>query len=184
METVKVHNKTFVPYIEYSKIQKTVKNLALRIHSDYKDERPIFIGVLNGAMMFSSDLLKYYPGDCEISFIQMSSYVGIESTGIVNTKMGLTKEIRDRHVILLEDIVDTGNTLEHLMEYFQNTQRPKSVKLATLFLKPDVYKKDFKIDYIGEEITDKFVIGYGIDYEELGRNLKGLYQLEEEKIIN
>jgi len=184
METVKVHNKTFVPYLEYSKIQKIVKDLSLRIHSDYKDERPIFIGVLNGAMMFSSDLLKYYPGDCEVAFIQMSSYVGTESTGIVNTKMGLTKEIRDRHVILLEDIVDTGNTLEHLMEYFQSTQQPKSTKLATLFFKPDVYKKDFKIDYIGKEITDKFVIGYGIDYEELGRNLKGLYQLEEEKIIN
>jgi len=182
MKTVKVHDKNFVPYIKYDRIQEIVINLAIRIHSDYKSEKPIFVGVLNGAMMFSSDLLKYYPGDCEIAFIQMSSYVGTQSTGIVHRKMDLTKDIKDRHVILLEDIVDTGNTVEHLVKYFQDTQQPKSVKLATLFFKPDVYKKNFEIDYIGEEITDKFVIGYGIDYKELGRNFKDLYQLKENDI--
>jgi len=182
MKTIKVHDKTFVPYLKDEEIQKVVENLALKIHSDYKDEVPVFVGVLNGVVMFISDLLKYYPGDCEIAFIKMSSYAGTKSTGIVYKKMDLTKDIKDRHIILLEDIVDTGKTVEALIEYFQNTQRPKSVKLATLFFKPDVYKKDFKIDYVGKEISNKFVLGYGLDYDELGRNLRDLYQLEEGKI--
>jgi len=182
MKTIKVHDKTFVPYLKDEEIQKVVKNLALKIHSDYKDEIPVFVGVLNGVIMFFSDILKYYPGNCEIAFIQMSSYVGTQSTGIVYKKMELTKDIKDRHIVLLEDIVDTGKTIEALIEYFHNTHRPKSVKLATLFLKPDVYKLDFKIDYIGKEISNKFVLGYGLDYDELGRNLKDLYQLEEGKI--
>jgi len=182
MKTIKVHDKIFVPYLTDEEIQKVVENLALKIHSDYKDEVPVFVGVLNGVVMFISDLLKYYPGDCEIAFIKMSSYAGTKSTGIVYKKMDLTKDIKDRHIILLEDIVDTGKTVEALIEYFQNTQRPKSVKLATLFFKPDVYKKDFKIDYVGKEISNKFVLGYGLDYDELGRNLRDLYQLEEGKI--
>jgi len=182
MKTIKVHDKTFVPYLRGEEIQESVKNLALRIHSDYKDEIPIFIGVLNGVIMFASDLLRYYPGDCELAFIQMSSYVGTQSTGVVYKKMELTKDIKDRHIILLEDIVDTGKTIEALVEYFHNTQRPKSVRLATVFFKPDVYKKDLKIDYIGREISDKFMVGYGLDYNELGRNFKDLYQLEEGKI--
>ena len=96
--------------------------------------------------------------------------------------MELTKDIKDRHIILVEDIVDTGNTVESLFQYFTETQRPKSVKLASFLLKPDVYKKDFKLDYIGKEIPNKFVLGYGLDYDELGRNLKDLYQLEEGRI--
>lgn len=182
MESIKVHDKTFVPYLKDAEIQEIVKETALRIYEDYKDEVPVFIGVLNGVVMFFSDLLKYYPGECEIAFIQMSSYVGTESTGIVYQKMELTKEVKDRHIILVEDIVDTGNTVESLFKYFKETQRPKSIKLASFLLKPEIYKKDFKLDYIGKEIPNKFVLGYGLDYDELGRNLPNLYQLEDGQI--
>ncbi len=182
MESIEIHDKTFVPYLKDEEIQEIVKETALKIYEDYKDEIPVFIGVLNGVIMFFSDLLKHYPGNCEIAFIQMSSYSGTQSTGIVYQKMELTKDIKDRHIILVEDIVDTGNTVESLFKYFQETQRPKSVKIASLLLKPEVYQKDFPIDYVGKEIPNKFVLGYGLDYDELGRNYKDLYQLEEGKI--
>lgn len=182
METVQIHDKLFVPYLKHDEIQKIVKELAEKVHEDYKDEIPIFVGVLNGVIMFFSDFLKYYPGKCEVAFIQMSSYVGTQSTGIVYKKMDLTKDVVDRHIILMEDIVDTGNTIESLFEYFKNTQRPKSVKVASFLLKPEVYKKEFKIDYVAKEIPNKFVLGYGLDYDELGRNLADLYQLSDGRI--
>ena len=182
MDSITIHDKTFVTYLKDEEIQSIVKETALKIYEDYKDETPVFIGVLNGVIMFFSDLLKHYPGNCEIAFIQMSSYVGTQSTGIVYQKMDLTKDIRDRHIIILEDIVDTGNTVASLFQYFTETQRPKSVKIASFLLKPEVYSKDFKIDYVGKEIPNKFVLGYGLDYDELGRNLKDLYQLEDGKI--
>jgi hypoxanthine phosphoribosyltransferase len=181
MKSIKVHDKTFVPYLSHEEILETVEQLAQKVYNDYKDEVPVFIGVLNGVIIFFSDFMKAYPGECEIGFIQMSSYVGTQSTGIVYNKMELTKDLKDRHVILMEDIVDTGNTVESLFEYFTKTQNPKSVKIASLFLKPEIYKKDFKIDYVGKEIPNKFVLGYGLDYDELGRNLKDLYQLEDNK---
>ncbi len=182
MESIQVNDKSFVPYLKHEELQQIVKNLAEKVHEDYKDETPIFIGVLNGVIMFFSDFMKYYPGKCEIAFIQMSSYQGTQSTGIVYKKMELTKDITNRHIILMEDIVDTGNTIESLFEYFKNTQRPKSIKVATLLMKPDVYSKEFKIDYIAKEIPNKFVLGYGLDYDEIGRNLPDLYQLEEGRI--
>ncbi|SHJ09956.1 hypoxanthine phosphoribosyltransferase [Cruoricaptor ignavus] len=182
MAAIQVHDKHFVPFISSAEIQDIVKDVALRIFEDFKDETPVFIGVLNGVVMFFSDLIRHYPGPCEIAFLQMSSYIGTQSTGIVYQKMELTKDIRDRHIIIVEDIVDTGNTVENLFKYFEQTQRPKSVKLATFLLKPEVYKKDFKLDYVGWEIPNKFVVGYGLDYDELGRNLPELYQLSEGKI--
>ena len=183
MDTVKIHDKEFVPYLKHDEIQEIIKNLALKVYEDYKDETPVFIGVLNGVIMFFSDFLKHYPGNCEIAFIQMSSYMGgLTSTGIVYKKMELTKEVEGRHIILMEDIVDTGNTIESLFEYFKNTQRPKSLKVASLLLKTEVFKKDFTIDYVAKEIPNKFVLGYGLDYDELGRNLPDLYQLAEGRI--
>ncbi|MEC5395521.1 phosphoribosyltransferase [Bergeyella sp. RCAD1439] len=182
METITVHDKTFVPYLKNEELQQIVKDLALKVYEDYKDETPVFIGVLNGVIMFFSDFLKHYPGPCEIAFIQMSSYAGTQSTGIVYKKMDLTKEVEGRPIILMEDIVDTGNTIESLYNYFESTQRPKSLRVATLLLKPEVYKKDFKIHYVAKEIPNKFVLGYGLDYDELGRNLPDLYQLSEGRI--
>ncbi len=182
MESIQIHDKNFVPYLKNDEIQRIVKEVAEKVYEDYKDETPVFIGVLNGVIMFFSDFLKYYPGKCEIAFIQMSSYSGTESTGIVYKKMDLTKEVEGRHIILMEDIVDTGNTIESLYKYFENTQRPKSLKVASLLLKPEVYQKDFEIHYVAKEIPNKFVLGYGLDYDELGRNLPDLYQLEEGRI--
>ncbi|AQY23116.1 hypoxanthine phosphoribosyltransferase [Riemerella anatipestifer] len=183
MEKVKIHDKTFVPYLKNEEIQTYIKALALKVYEDYKDETPVFVGVLNGVIMFFSDFLKHYPGKCEVAFIQVSSYHGgVQSTGIVYTKMELTKEVEGRHIILMEDIVDTGNTIESLFEYFKNTHRPKSLRVASLLLKPEVFKKDFTIDYVAKEIPNKFVLGYGLDYDELGRNLPDLYQLEEGRI--
>lgn len=182
MERIKIYDKTFVPYLRHEEIQEMTRRVALEVYEDYKDEVPVFIGVLSGVIMFFSDFMKEYPGECEIGFIKMSSYVGTQSTGIVFKEMELTKDIKDRHIVLLEDIVDTGNTIENLCHYFTETQRPKSLRIASLLLKPDVYKKEFKIDYVGKEIPNKFVLGYGLDYDELGRNLKDLYQLEEGKI--
>ena len=141
MESIQIHDKSFVPYLKHDELQEIVKSLAEKVYEDYKDETPVFIGVLNGVIMFFSDFLKYYPGKCELAFIQMSSYSGTQSTGIVYKKMDLTKEVEGRHIILMEDIVDTGNTIESLYNYFENTQRPKSLKVATLLLKPEVYKK-------------------------------------------
>lgn len=182
MQTVKIHDKEFVPYLKNDEIQQIIKDLAHKVYEDYKDEVPVFIGVLNGVIMFFSDFLKHYPGQCEIAFLQVSSYAGTQSTGIVYKKMDLTKEVEGRHIILMEDIVDTGNTIESLFEYFKNTQRPKSLKVASLLLKPEVFKKDFTIDYVAKEIPNKFVLGYGLDYDELGRNLPDLYQLAEGRI--
>ena len=182
MEVVKIHDKEFVPYLKHEEIQILIKDLAQKVYEDYKDETPVFIGVLNGVIMFFADFLKYYPGKCEIAFIQMSSYAGTSSTGIVYKKMDLTKEVEGRHIILMEDIIDTGNTIESLFDYFKNTQRPQSLRVASLLLKPDVYKKEFKIDYVAKEIPNKFVLGYGLDYDELGRNLPDLYQLSEGRI--
>ena len=182
MESVKIHDKTLVPYLKHNELQEVIKELALKVYEDYKDEVPVFVGVLNGVIMFFSDFLKYYPGKCEIAFLQVSSYTGTQSTGIVYKKMDLTKDVEGRHIILMEDIVDTGNTLESLFEYFKNTQRPKSLKVASLLMKPEVFKNRFPIDYVAKEIPNKFVLGYGLDYDELGRNLPDLYQLEEGRI--
>lgn len=182
MKDIKVHDKVFEPYISAEEIQQNIKELAERIYEDYKDKTPVFVGVLNGVFMFFSDLLKYYPGDCEVAFLQMNSYKGTESTGIVYKKMDLTKDVKNKDVILVEDIVDTGNTLVSLYDYFKNIQKQKSLKVVSFLLKPEVFDKDFEIHYIGKEIPDKFVLGYGMDYDELGRNLKALYKLKEGRI--
>ena len=174
MESVKIHDKTFVPYLKHNELQEVIKELALKVYEDYKDEVPVFVGVLNGVIMFFSDFLKYYPGKCEIAFLQVSSYTGTQSTGIVYKKMDLTKDVEGRHIILMEDIVDTGNTLESLFEYFKNTQRPKSLKVASLLMKPEVFKNRFAIDYVAIEIPNKFVLGYGLDYDEYYRNLPSI----------
>ena len=149
MDIVKIHDKEFVPYMKNDEIQELIKALALKVHEDYKDEIPVFIGVLNGVIMFFSDFLRHYPGQCEIAFIQMSSYVGgLQSTGIVYKKMDLTKEVEGRHIILMEDIVDTGNTIEELKAILKE-HKVKHFKIATLFLKPEAYTKDIKLDYVG-----------------------------------
>lgn len=177
MNEIQIHDKTFVPYITFEELEHAIKMMANTIHQEYKNETPIFVGVLNGVVMFMSDFLKQYKGNCEISFLQMQSYDGMHSTGKVKTLMDIPMDLTNRHVIIMEDIVDTGNTLEALYDLI-NKKPVKSVKIATLLYKPDAYKKDLDINFIGMSIPDKFVVGYGLDYDSLGRNLPDIYQIK------
>lgn len=174
---ITLHDKTFEPYLSAAEIDAINQKLAAQVYKKYKNETPIFIGVLNGVVRFVSDFLKHYEGNCEVSFIKLSSYQGTETTHDVKRQVDLYCDITDRHVIVLEDIVDTGNTLVEIIKLF-NEHNPKSLEVATLFLKPDVYNKDIPIAYVGLEIPNKFIVGYGLDYDELGRNLNEVYQLK------
>ncbi len=162
---------------------QAVKTVADKIAEDYKDETPIFVGVLNGSFMFVSDLMKAYEHPCEVSFVRLSSYQGLTSTGIVETLLDVPENIEGRSVIILEDIIDTGRTLQKLVHLFSKT-KVKEFKIASLFYKPDVYKGEYAIDYFGLAIPDNFIVGYGLDYKEQGRNLKEVYQLNQKHMIN
>ncbi len=175
---IHLHDKTFTPYLSQQTLEKAVQKLAQTIAKDHKNETPIFIGILNGSFMFCADLLKQYPHSCEISFIKVASYQKTNSTGIVNELIGLNEDIKNRTIIILEDIVDTGTTLEKIMPMLQKNE-PKAIKIATLFLKPTVYNKPIPVDYIGLEIPNNFIVGYGLDYDGLGRNLTEVYKLKE-----
>ncbi len=180
---IKLHDSYFKPFINQADIQEAVKKIAEQIADDYKDETPIFVGVLNGAFMFVADLLKYYEHPCEVTFVKLSSYQGLTSTGIVETLLDVSEDIANRSVIILEDIIDTGRTLQQLVHLFSNSN-VKEFKIASLFFKSDVYNGEYAIDYIGINIPDKFIVGYGLDYNELGRNLKEVYQLNQKHMIN
>jgi adenylate kinase len=160
-----------------------IKKIADQVAVDYKKETPIFVGVLNGAFMFVSDFLKAYPYPCEVSFVRLSSYQGLTSTGIVETLLDVPENIEGRSVIILEDIIDTGRTVKKLIDLFSNT-KVKEFKVATLFYKSEVYNGEYDIDYFGIKIEDKFIVGYGLDYNELGRNLRAVYQLNQKHMIN
>lgn len=155
----------------------------MEIAEDYKDDTPIFVGVLNGAFMFVADLMKYYPYNCEVSFVKLSSYQGLTSTGIVETLLDVSEDIEGRSVIIVEDIIDTGRTLQQLVHLFSNTN-VKEFKIASLFYKSEIYNGEYTIDYVGIEIPSRFIVGYGLDYNELGRNLNEVYQLNQTKMIN
>lgn len=177
MDEIKIHGKTFIPYITFEEIEHAIKRMAHAVYEEHKDEVPVFIGVLNGVVMFMSDFLKQYPGECEITFLKMASYEGTSSTGEVKLQMDIPMDVSNRHVIILEDIIDTGNTLESLHKLL-SVKNVKSIKVATLLFKPDAYKKDLPIDLIALSIPDKFVVGYGLDYDGLGRNLPDIYQIK------
>ena len=179
MERIKLHDKVFEVSIPSDRIQEAVKKVADQINSEYTDaDCPIFLSVLNGSFMFTADLIKHINFQCEISFTKLASYNGTSTTGQVNELIGLTKSLKDRVVIIVEDIIDTGTTLEKLLEVV-GAQQPKEMKIATFLFKPEAYKKDLKIDYIGMEIPNDFIVGYGLDYQELGRNFKSIYSLVE-----
>ena len=183
-EIVKLHDKYFKKYISKSKIAKIIKQLAKNVEADLpKGEVPIFIGILNGSFMFAADFIRNYKGDCEISFVKFASYQGTKSTGEVRNLVGINESLKGRTVIILEDIIDTGNTLAEIYEIFREHQ-VKQLKIVTLFFKPDVFRKGLPIDYIGKSIPDKFIVGYGLDYDNLGRNLTHIYQLTQLKMKN
>jgi hypoxanthine phosphoribosyltransferase len=175
---VTLHDKYFVPFIAAQELDFAIANMAQQIKDDFEDEVPVFIGVLNGAFMVMADLMKHYDAPCEVSFVKMASYEGTQSTNQVKSLIGLNQSLEGRSVIVVEDIVDTGNTVEELKHIFKS-QNVKHFKIATLFLKPEAYKKDIKLDYVGIRIPNKFIVGYGLDYDGLGRNLKDVYQLAE-----
>ncbi len=178
MNTIKLNDKYFDLFITKEKIEKAVKKIAKEIENDLdEDEVPIFIGVLNGSFMFVADFVRAYPYNCHLSFVKLTSYQGTNSTGKVKKLVGINENLKGKTVVILEDIIDTGNTLEEIYTIFKD-ERLKQLKVATLFFKPDIYKKDLHIDYIGISIEDKFIIGYGLDYDGLGRNLPNVYQLK------
>lgn len=178
MKNVTLHDKSFKPFLSKEEIQKAIQKLALGIQKDYQNLNPIFLGVLNGSFLFTADLVREFEGDCEISFIRMASYEGTSTTGTVNTVLGLKESLKDRHVIVIEDIVDTGNTIEKLIEILKK-EEPASLKIATLLFKPKAYQKDIPIDYVAISVGNEFLVGYGLDFDGLGRNLKDIYIINE-----
>ncbi len=177
-QIITIKDKKFKPFIEDSVIAKAVDSIAQKINSELSHEFPVFLVVLNGSFMFASDLLKKVSIPCEISFIKVASYHGTTSTGSVTELIGLTENIANRTVVIVEDIVDTGVTLEKLVSVLKG-KNVKQIKVASALLKPESYKKDIAVDYVGIEIKNEFVIGYGLDYDGLGRNLKDIYVLAE-----
>lgn len=178
MSSVQVHDKTFCPYLTAAMIQQKITEMAELLNRDYKDKKPLFIGILNGAFMFASDLFKQLNVAAEITFIKLASYKGMKSTGNVVTSIGLDHDLFGRDVVIVEDIIDTGKTLHKFLPQLQH-QQPASLKIAVLLHKPDATLFPLQIDYKGFTIPKKFVVGYGLDYNGLGRNLKEIYQLEE-----
>jgi hypoxanthine phosphoribosyltransferase len=176
MSTLKVHDKEFIPYITSQQIEEQVTRVAAEINKDYEGKKPLFIAILNGAFIFAADLFKKINVEAEICFIKLASYKGVKSTGKVITAIGLDAELYNRDVIIVEDIVDTGKTLSQFLPQLEH-HHPASLKVASLLHKPSATVHSIKIDYLGFTIPDKFVLGYGLDYDGLGRNLKEIYQL-------
>lgn len=178
METIQIHDKHFIPFIGRDKIERYVEFLANQISEDLDpNEVPIFIGILNGSFMFAADFVRKYKHECHITFVKMASYEGVNSTGKIKHLVGINENLEGRTIVILEDIIDTGNTLAEIYEIFRD-KKVKQLKIATLFFKPDVFRKELHIDYIGKSIEDKFIVGYGLDYDGLGRNLPDIYQLK------
>ena len=176
MSTIQVHDKQFVPYLTAEKIQQRIIELSQEISTDYAHTKPLFIAILNGSFMFAADLFRRVTVDAEISFIKVASYKGMRSTGNVVTSIGLEQDIYGRHLIIVEDIVDTGKTLHNFLPTLQH-QQPASLKIVTLLHKPEATEFPLTLDYVGFSIPNKFVVGYGLDYDGLGRNYNEIYQL-------
>jgi hypoxanthine phosphoribosyltransferase len=176
MPRVKLHDKTFDIYLSEEAIQQKVKELAEIINREYEGKRPLFIAILNGSFMFAADIFKHLTIDAEICFIKLASYRGMKSTGHVITAIGLDHDLYGRNVVILEDIVDTGKTLHEFLPQLHH-QQPRSFEIVTLLHKSEATRYPLKVAYVGFDIPDKFVVGYGLDYDGLGRNLKEIYQL-------
>lgn len=175
--SVKIKDLNFEPFISENLIQARIVELANKLTVDYYDKAPLFISVLNGSFMFTSDLMKSFLSPCQITFIKLTSYQGMESTGIIKSLIGLSDDIKGRHVVLIEDIIDTGYTIKNILEELV-AREPASIKILTLLLKPTALQVDVVADYVGFEIENKFVVGYGLDYDGYGRNLNELYILK------
>ncbi|CAA0237199.1 adenylate kinase [Tenacibaculum maritimum] len=177
MKVIKLHDLYFKPFLTKEAISKIVKSLVIEVLEDLeKDEIPLFVGILNGSFLFAADFIREFKGNCEVSFVKLASYQGTSSSEKVKQLVGINEDLTGRTVIILEDIIDTGTTLQEIYEIFKD-KNVKELKIATLFFKPDVFRKELPINYIGKSIEDKFIVGYGLDYNGLGRNYPAIYQL-------
>lgn len=176
MATIRVHDKDFTEFLSAIQIQERVSALTAQINTDYAGKHPLFLAILNGSFMFASDLFKQINLEAEISFIKIASYQGMRSTGQVVTSIGMEQDLHGRDLIIVEDIVDTGKTLHHFLPSLQQ-QQPASIRIATFLHKPEATLFEVPLDYIGFSIPNKFVVGYGLDYDGRGRNYGALYQV-------
>lgn len=178
MDKVKIRDKEFEKYLSQAEIEAAIDRVAEQMTADLSDSDPLFIAILNGSFMFVSELMKRVNIPSELTFIKLASYDGISSTGDVKRILALNKSIENRTVVILEDIVDTGNTMDHIIKEL-SIQNPKEIKVATLLFKPDALVKKVPLDYVALEIPSDFIVGYGLDYDGYGRNLPDIY-----KVIN
>jgi hypoxanthine phosphoribosyltransferase len=178
VDTVKILDKEFELFIPEAKIYEAIDNLAEKITKDLGDSDPIFLGILNGSFLFAAELLKRVTFPCTISFLKLASYQGTASTGKVKRLIGINEDIKDKTVIVLEDIIDTGLTMQQIKKQLVGYE-PKEIKVVTLFFKPEAYQTDDHIDYVGMEIPNDFIVGFGLDYDGYGRNLTNVYKLKK-----
>jgi hypoxanthine phosphoribosyltransferase len=179
MQIIRIHDKDFVPFLSQAEVEGAIKKLGEQLSTEYEGKLPLFIPILNGAFMFAAELFKHVNIPCEICFIKLASYKGTTSAGHVITSIGLDTDVKDKHVIILEDILDTGKTLNLFLPQIKN-QQPKSLKVAAMLHKPDAKKFDVPLNYNCFKIPDKFVVGFGLDYDGYGRNLPAIYKLKED----
>jgi hypoxanthine phosphoribosyltransferase len=175
-DTVTAHDKRFKIYIPEGDIRERVRSIAERINTDFEGKNPLFIAVLNGAFMFAADLFKHITIDCSITFIKLASYNGHQTTGKVRSLIGLQEDVAGRHVVIVEDIVDTGITINEIRGILTQKE-PASIHVASMLLKPDALQHDIEVDYIGFKVPNDFLLGYGLDYGGLGRNLPAIYHM-------
>lgn len=173
---VQLKDKEFKPYLSAAEIAEINKELGEKINKDFVGKEVLFIAILNGSFMFAADLMRHIEVKNTISFVKVASYEGMSSTGTVKKIIGLMDSLENRHVVIIEDIIDTGNTLDKLLPTL-HAENPASLSLCTLLYKPDAFKASFNIDYIGKSIPPKFIVGYGLDYDGYGRNLADIYQI-------
>ncbi|MBQ2127777.1 MAG: hypoxanthine phosphoribosyltransferase [Prevotella sp.] len=178
MSIVKIKDKTFKTSISEQEIKEQIKRVAAQISSDMEGKNPLLLGVLNGSFIFAADLMRAITIPCEISFVKLASYQGTISTGKVHEVLGINEDLTNRHVIIVEDIVDTGRTMKQMVESL-GTRNPASIHICTLFVKPDKLEEDLNIDYSCFSIPNDFIVGYGLDYDQQGRNLPEIYSLVE-----
>jgi len=178
MDKIQVLDKTFSPFISNDEIKARIIEMAKKIDSDLKGKKPLFLGILNGSFMFAGELFQHVSIDCSISFLKLASYDGTTTSGKVKRLIGLNENIEGRTVVILEDIVDTGITIDHIIKQLKGYE-PAEIKIATLLYKPEAYNNAYNIDYYAFDIPNDFIVGYGLDYDGFGRNLKHIYKISE-----
>lgn len=176
-ENIQIRDLSFLPYLSEMEVQARVSELGAALTKEYADKNPLFISILSGAFVFAADLIRAFDGNCEVGFVKLASYSGTRSTGDVQTVMGLEKDLRGRHVIVVEDIIDTGRTLHFFLDHLRN-QEPASICTVAFLRKPDAALFPVLVDHAGFDIADQFVIGYGLDYDGWGRNLPGIFVMQ------